>query len=107
MARKKPEKTSSPAVPTPSPVAASLSSRHKKTLKAIFERPTRADVRWGDIEGLIVALGGRVDAGKGSRRRFFLVRPAVFHEPHPEPETGKHGVEDVRDFLKNAGIGPP
>jgi hypothetical protein len=95
-----------PAEPNPHPGVASLSSRHKKTLRAIFERPTRSDIRWGDIVALIIALGGRVDEGKGSRRRFFLVRPAVFHEPHPESETSKGGVEDIRGFLRDAGVEP-
>ncbi len=60
---------------------------------------------WAGLEALIVALGATVTEGQGSRVRFLLndVR-AVFHRPHPAPETGKATVKDLRRFLTNAGI---
>jgi hypothetical protein len=76
-------------------------------LTSIFERPTRGDIPWRDIEALFRALGGLVEPGRGSRRRVRLgARRAVFHEPHPERVTDKGAVEDVRDFLSSAGIVP-
>jgi hypothetical protein len=84
-----------------------LSTRHRATLGRIFERPTRADIPWRDVERLFVALGGTVTQGKGSRRRVRLGdRRAVFHEPHPERATDKGAVEDVRGFLLSAGVRP-
>ncbi len=79
--------------------------KHRQTLARIFERPDRADIRWSDVEALIEALGATVTEGQGSRVRFLLndVR-AVFHRPHPAPETGKATVKDLRRFLTNAGI---
>lgn len=88
------------------PAVATLNSKHTRTLQSIFERPTRSDIRWSDIESLIVALGGEVSAGSGSRRRVFLVRPAVFHEPHPDPTTDKGAVKNVREFLICVGAKP-
>jgi hypothetical protein len=84
-----------------------LSSRHRRTLEAIFERPTRPDIPWRDVEALFVALGGEITEGRGSRRRVALrgVR-AVFHEPHPEKVTDRGAVKGVRDFLERAGIRP-
>jgi hypothetical protein len=91
----------------PGPAGLALSARHRRTLDAIFERPTRADIPWRDIERLFLALGGRVENGKGSRRRVLLrERRAVFHEPHPERVTDKGAVVDVRGFLESAGIRP-
>ncbi len=81
-----------------------LGGKHRRTLEAIFETPTRSDIRWKDIEGLIVALGGTVTSGRGSRRRILLVRPAVFHMPHPEPTTDKGVVKDMREFLRSVGV---
>jgi HicA toxin of bacterial toxin-antitoxin, len=76
-------------------------------LEAIFERPTRSDIPWRDIERLFEALGGTVASGRGSRRRVRLgERRAVFHEPHPERVTDKGAVEDVRAFLQGAGVRP-
>ena len=84
-----------------------LNAGQRKTLQLLFERPTRADVRWLRIEGLILALGGEVSEGRGSRVRFHLRdRVAVFHRPHPGPVAGKALVDDVRRFLENAGIRP-
>jgi len=31
---------------------------------------------------------------------------AVFHRPHPKPDTNKGAVASVREFLKMAGIEP-
>jgi hypothetical protein len=84
-----------------------VNAAQRKTLQAILEKPTRADVRWSKIEGLLRALGGEVTEGRGSRVRFRLGNQvATFHGPHPERVTGKATLEDVRRFLENAGIKP-
>jgi hypothetical protein len=43
-----------------------MNAAQRKTLQAILEKPTRADVRWSKIEGLVRALGGEVTEGRGS-----------------------------------------
>jgi HicA toxin of bacterial toxin-antitoxin, len=84
-----------------------IGTRHRKTLAEIFERPTRADVRWKSVLALIEALGGEVSEGRGSRVRFSLNgRRAVFHRPHPRPDMVKGAVEALRDFLTEAGVAP-
>ena len=84
-----------------------MNAAQRKTLQAIFEKPTRADARWTRIEGLVKALGGAVTQGRGSRTRLRLgERVATVHRPHPSPVAGKATVEDVRRFLENAGITP-
>lgn len=88
----------------------SLSNRHCQTLCAIFESPTRADIRWTDFLALCRALGAQLPkSGKtaGSRQRIALRgRKAVLHKPHPEPTMKKGSVESAREFLKNAGATP-
>jgi len=83
----------------------SLSSKHQKTLGAIFEDPIRSDVEWTDIENLLLALGAEVSEGRGSRVRIYLngVR-AVFHRPHPQKEAGKGALKSMRRFLTEAGV---
>ena len=85
----------------------SLRSKHRKTLRAIYENPVRATIKWADIETLLGALGAEVSEGRGSRVRVYLngVR-AVFHRPHPEPDTDKGAIKSVRRFLSEAGIQP-
>lgn len=85
----------------------SLSSRHRKTLAAVFEEPVRSNVAWSDVEALFRALGAEISEGRGSRVRVYLdgVR-AVFHRPHPEKETDKGALKSVRGFLREAGVEP-
>ena len=85
----------------------SLSSKHKKTLRAIFEDPVRSNVLWSDIEKLLIALGAEISEGRGSRIRIVLnnVR-AVFHRPHPRKETDKGALKSMRRFLSEAGEKP-
>jgi hypothetical protein len=64
----------------------------------IFVRPVSSGIRWDDIEALLVALAERSE-GRGSRVRFRLNgEEAVFHRPHPSPETDKGAVKAVRRF---------
>jgi len=44
-----------------------VNSRHRKTLAAIFARPTSPSIVFSDIESLIKALGGSVREREGSR----------------------------------------
>ena len=84
-----------------------LSSRHCRTLQAIFRQPTAADIDWGDFALLVTALGGDVEPGSGSRRRMMLRGVvAVFHKPHPRPEMMKNSADSAREFLLKARVTP-
>jgi len=82
-----------------------MNTKNKQTLKAIFKTPVPANVRWNDIEKLLINLGANISEGRGSRVRFELNgEDAVFHRPHPSPETDKGALKSVRRFLEGAGI---
>jgi hypothetical protein len=84
-----------------------MNATHRRTLEAIFDRPVPSDIRWTDIESLLVALRAERSEGRGSRVRFSLGKSeAVFHRPHPQPETDKGAVAAVRRFLESAGVKP-
>ncbi len=84
-----------------------MNKRQQITLDSIFEKPTRADIRWAAIESLIKALGGEISERAGSRVAVRLNGViAVFHRPHPSPETKKGAVDAMRQFLTNAGVKP-
>ena len=88
-------------------VSLPVNAKHRRTLEAIYARPVLPDIRWQDIEGLFMALGAERSEGSGSRVRFLLNgAEAVFHRPHPKPETNKGAVVSVRAFLQEAGIRP-
>ena len=78
-----------------------------KTLEKLYEKPTRADIKWTEILALFKACGGAISQREGSRVCVKLGNQrAVFHAPHPQKETVKGAVEDVREFLRQAGIMP-
>jgi hypothetical protein len=84
-----------------------MSKKRDRTLAAIFADPLPADVKWLDVEALFLALGGVVVQGRGSRVTVFLNEAkAVFHRPHPRPDTDKGALRAVRRFLLQAGIRP-
>ncbi|ACB54384.1 probable HicA protein [Crocosphaera subtropica ATCC 51142] len=82
-----------------------LNKKQQKTLSKLFEQPVRSDISWKDIESLLLALGAEISEGRGSRVRVALngVR-AVFHRPHPQPQTDKGAVGSMRRFLTEAGV---
>jgi len=82
-----------------------VNKKHSATLAKIRSRPERSDIPWKDIEALILALGGDLSEGRGSRVRIHLngVR-AVFHRPHPQRVTDKGAVKSVRRFLEAAEV---
>jgi hypothetical protein len=52
-------------------------------------------------------LGCDITEGRGFRVRVSLNgEEAVFHGPHPSPDTDKAAVKAVRRFLENAGVKP-
>ena len=84
-----------------------LNSKQEKTLKAVFDSPTRANIHWSDVENLFAAGGAKVTEGRGSRVRIELNNQVkTFHRPHPEKEAKRYSVGAVRKFLQENRIGP-
>jgi hypothetical protein len=82
-----------------------MNNKQEKILQSIFEDPVRSDIAWSDIENVLIALGGVISEGNGSRMCVSLNRVfAVFHRPHPERVTDKGALKSVRRFLINAGV---
>lgn len=84
-----------------------LSSRHHRTLTAIFARPTLASLPFADIEALMVALGGTVKERAGSRVKIAVgIESWHCHRPHPGKEARRYQVEEARELLLRLGISP-
>ena len=82
-----------------------MNKKQRQTLNKILEKPERSDIPWSNIESLIVALGGEISKGRGSRVRVVLNGvKAVFHRAHPERVSEKGAVKSVRRFLKESGV---
>lgn len=84
-----------------------MTSKHAKTLLAVFAKPTTATLEWNKIEALLIAVGCRVIEGRGSRVRFeFESKVAAFHRPHTAKEAKSYQVEQAREFLISIGVKP-
>ena len=84
-----------------------MNSKHRKTLAAIFATPTKATIRFVDIESLLTALGVTASEGNGSRVLFTLREEEWHaHRPHPGKEAKKYQIEGVREFLQILEIKP-
>ena len=44
-----------------------MKRKHLKTLELIFSRPVSANVRWSEVEALLLELGARIEEREGSR----------------------------------------
>ena len=84
-----------------------MKPKHKKTLERIFSRPVSANIKWKDIEVLLVALGAEVSEREGSRVAVVLFNEVrIFHRPHPTPTTDKGAVSSIRKWLETHGVTP-
>jgi hypothetical protein len=81
--------------------------KRERTLDAIFAEPTRANLRWADVEAMVEGYGAAVSEREGSRVAVELNGVvAVFLRPHPRPQASKIQVRAVRQFLTNAEVTP-
>ena len=84
-----------------------MNAKHRKTLAAIFARPTSSSVVFSDIEALVKALGGTVSEREGSRVKIELQGEQWrCHRPHPGKEAKRYQVEEARELLERVGVRP-
>jgi hypothetical protein len=84
-----------------------MNSKHRRTLAAVFERPTSPSIPFVDIEALVLALGGSVNERGGSRIRIDLGDDHWHcHRPHPGKEARRYQVEEARVMLERNGVRP-
>ncbi len=84
-----------------------LKAKHRRTLEAVFSRPTPTSIRWREVEGLLKALGAELEEREGSRVAVILKkRVHILHKPHPQPELKRGSVRSVRELLEAHEIWP-
>ena len=84
-----------------------MNAKQRKTLGAIFAKPTLSTLLFADIESLVVALGGSIKEREGSRIRITLNSEHWHcHRPHPGKEARRYQVEEVRELLERSEIKP-
>lgn len=84
-----------------------MNTKHRKTLRAIFTKPTSPSIVFSDIEALLVALGGQVHEREGSRVKITIKGEQWrCHRPHPGKEAKRYQVEEIRELLERIGEQP-
>lgn len=84
-----------------------MNTRHRKTLRVIFAKPTSPSIVFNDIEALLVALGGQVHEREGSRVKITIKDEQWrCHRPHPGKEAKRYQVEEIRELLERIGVHP-
>ena len=82
-----------------------MAPKRDKTLEQVFKNPVPANIKWRDIENMLLSFDAEIKEGIGSRIRVRLNGVITsFHRPHPSPDTKKGAVLSVRKFLIDAGI---
>lgn len=84
-----------------------MKRKHHKTLELIYTHPVSANIKWRDIETLLISLGAELIEREGSRIEIFLFNEVrVYHRPHPRPDTDKGAVAAIRNWLKQNEVTP-
>lgn len=84
-----------------------MNNNQKNTLNRIFAKPTPSDIKWTEIEAMLIAAGVEVSQRAGSRVGLKGVgERIVVHKPHPQPEVGKATVRAIAKFLEAEGVQP-
>lgn len=84
-----------------------MKAKHRRTLEAIFTRPTVGGLVFSEIEALILSLDGDVREGDGSRVVFELYgKRKYLHRPHPGKEARKYQVEAIREWFQELEVIP-
>ena len=84
-----------------------MNAKHRKTLVAVFARPTLASIPFGEVEALFKGLGGTVVEREGSRIKIELKGEQWrCHRPHPGKEAKRYQVEEARELLERVGMQP-
>ncbi len=82
-----------------------LNSKQRKTLEAVFGKPTKTNIKWNEVVNLLIALGVKQGQGSGSRVFFiFGNEKLAMHKPHPANTIKRYVVEDIRDFLRRINV---
>ena len=83
-----------------------MNKKHRKTLEAIFTKPTLATIKFADIEKLLLGLGAELTEGSGSRVVFRMPNNLKFeaNRPHTQKEAKKYQVENLREYLERLGV---
>ncbi len=80
--------------------------KQMKLVESVFAVPPRANIKFADIEKLVISIGATKFEGSGSQVGFVMPSGLKWeaHWPHPQKEAKKYHIESLRDFLSKLEI---
>ncbi|VAW45425.1 hypothetical protein MNBD_GAMMA02-165 [hydrothermal vent metagenome] len=85
-------------------IISKMNSKQKKTLENIYSDPVKKNIKWTDVEKLIIAMDGMIKQGNGSRIRILLNDISLnIHTPHPGNELKPYQVRAIRNLIDESG----
>ncbi|RLA25247.1 MAG: hexulose-6-phosphate isomerase [Gammaproteobacteria bacterium] len=82
-----------------------MNSKQQKIFSTLFDNPVKKNIKWSDIEKLIVGVGGQISQGDGSRVRIVIGGQSLnIHTPHPQKELKPYQVRAIRKLFIDQGI---
>ena len=85
-----------------------MNNKQRKVLEKIFQKPTPSNIKYNEVESLLISLGVNVDTSRKGSNVYFEYNGKMqnIHRPHPQNELKKYAVEDIRNFLSSIGVRP-
>ncbi|BAS67969.1 MAG: type II toxin-antitoxin system HicA family toxin [Gammaproteobacteria bacterium] len=82
-----------------------MNNKHRKTLDRLLTKPALKNIKFSDIDNLLIAIGLVRSEGSGSRIVFrFGDAFIVLHKPHPNNEVKTYVIKQLQNFLKDIGV---
>jgi len=82
-----------------------MNSKQRNTFAKIFDNPVRKNIKWTDVEKLIVSVGGSIKQADGSRIRIDLAEYSLnIHTQHPHKELKPYQVRAIRKLFVERGL---
>lgn len=83
----------------------SLNHHQRQTLAAIFAHPTRHNLQWHNVAGLLKILGEVEEKHDGRVAVVVSGKTLVLGRPKGK-DVGAEEVIEIRQFLKSVGVAP-
>ncbi len=82
-----------------------MNSKQQKTFESLLVNPVKKNIKWTDVAKLIIAVGGEVKQGDGSRIRIVFDDYSLnIHSPHPQKELEPYQIRAIRTLFVEQGI---
>lgn len=84
-----------------------MNNNQQKTLKSLFDNPVKKNIKWTDVEKLIISVQGRISQGDGTRIRIVIGEQSLnIHTPHPHKELKPYQIRAIRKLFIEQGLVP-